>query len=295
MRKLEVIGVILAAIGIVMAVIALIPAFGQWLFPREPFPNPTPTNPAAQRMFTTTPLPVSTPISQTENTAATTAITPQSGNLVINSAFQQDLSVGWEKTTSWNQESEAGVNYAEILQEGNSNVLHIYHKGDSRIRIFQEIPTNDYIPTEFSADFKFHLNDTYGHSTGLAYAELIFTDSAGQTLGTHAWYFGHYGRIRENIQDSSPPRDSPTFHATVIRELSPFGEWFLDWQTYRLDLREEFDKYLIGVDRTQIRGFQKNQSPKIMRGEAQYGQTISPNSVAAQTVSLTRPWPSWSN
>jgi hypothetical protein len=120
------------------------------------------------------------------------------------------------------------------------------------LRISQEIPVDDYIPAEFSADFKFHLHDILGDSSELAYVELTYADSAGQPLGKHHWYFGHYGRIRKNTEDGSPPKDSPIYRATVLRELRPFGEWNLGWQPYQLDIHEELEKYLIGVNQSEI-------------------------------------------
>lgn len=49
------------------------------------------------------------------------------------------------------------------------------------------------------------------------------------------------------------------------------------------------------ISAVHFRGFQKNKPPKIMKGEVQYGRTISPIPAVVQIVSPTRPWPAWSN
>jgi len=51
-RNLALLALLVTVIGTCIAAIALIPAFGQWLWPREPLPNPmiatTPAQPTVQ-------------------------------------------------------------------------------------------------------------------------------------------------------------------------------------------------------------------------------------------------------
>ena len=53
-RNLALLGLLVTTIGTCIAAIALIPAFGQWLFPREPLPNPTTASPSVVVQSTAT-------------------------------------------------------------------------------------------------------------------------------------------------------------------------------------------------------------------------------------------------
>jgi hypothetical protein len=84
---------ILLALGVIIAAIALIPSFGQWLFPQQPAPNPTaiPKSPSMDPVIVS-PTPVNT-----IKPGANQSTGDSKSNLITNNSFEEEfVDSGWE-------------------------------------------------------------------------------------------------------------------------------------------------------------------------------------------------------
>lgn len=180
----------------------------------------------------------------------------ESANLVLNGEFTQGLSVGWiEKSVqpfpdpaSLSDEYKAlGDGTARMVMTDGLPSLEITHEGRGATRVYQDIPV-DTVPTYFSGDFRFHLVDTWGHASLLAFVELAFCDNVGNVLGRHVWYYGAW-RPDWGIQ-----ADSPTSSKTDLRgEQVPFGELKSDWLSCKLDISKAMSETLTAIDQAKVK------------------------------------------
>lgn len=127
MTKTQKLEVILAVIGVIIATIALIPAFGQWLFPREPLPSSTATGSIVLPTLTSTPL-ILTPTSAVEMTQILP--TPNDSILFQDTFSQSSLGNEWQIAIgNW------------YIKDGVLNGI-----GDSEkwafVTLIRELPTN---------------------------------------------------------------------------------------------------------------------------------------------------------
>lgn len=126
--------------------------------------------------------------------------------------------------------------------------LEIAHEGRGATKVYQDIPVST-IPSHFSGDFRFHLVDTWGHSSFLAFIELAFCDKDGNVLGKHVWY---YGALRENwgIQTT----ESSTSSKTDLRgSQGAFSELESSWINCQLDVTKALRETLTGIDQSKLK------------------------------------------